>query len=45
MKKEPNQTVETTRLLAPRFRTLGFRSTVRFQSKKTGYRAPRVSHL
>jgi hypothetical protein len=45
MKKKPNQTVETTRLLAPRFRTSGFRSTVRFHPKKAVDRAPRVSHL
>jgi len=44
-KKEPNQTVETTRLLAPRFRPSGLRSTRRFHSKKTSDRAPRVSHL
>ena len=43
--EEPNQSSETTRLLAPRFRALGFRSAARFHSKETGDRASRVSHL
>jgi hypothetical protein len=43
--KELNQTLEIARLLALRCRTSGFRSTVRFHSKKAGDRAPRVAHL
>src|SRR3954466_6557101 len=36
---------EPTRLLAPRSRTSGFRSTFRFHSKKAACAQPRAAHL
>jgi hypothetical protein len=43
--KEANQSLEPTRLLALRFRTAGFRSPRRCQSKKAVATPARVAHL
>jgi hypothetical protein len=43
--KKPNLSLEPTRLLALRFRTAGFRSTRRGQSKKAVATKARVAHL
>jgi len=43
--KEPNQSLEPTRLIGPRFSMGRVRSTVRCSSKKATYALARVAHL